>query len=89
MQIGDTMSIFIEKIRSATLPVIALKDFVIYPHVTASLDLDSKDVLRIIREANKGSRQMVIATLKKGEENISLDSIYLTAAVVSIKKKII
>ncbi|MBE6650927.1 MAG: endopeptidase La [Ruminococcaceae bacterium] len=83
------MSIFIEKIRTATLPVIALKDFVIYPYVTASLDLDNKDVLGIIREANKGSRQMVIATLKNGKESFSLDSIYLTAAVVNIKKKIV
>lgn len=83
------MSIFIERIKTATLPVIALKDFVVYPHVTASLDLDDKSFLRVIREANKGTRQMVIATLKGNDKDLSLDNIYTAAAVVRIKKRVL
>lgn len=83
------MSIYRERIKTATMPIIALKDFVIYPHVTASLDLDNKDVLRVIREANKNSRQMVVATLSGRSENLTMDSIYRHAAVVTLKKRVV
>ncbi len=83
------MSIFRERIKTINLPIIALKDFVIYPHVTASLDLDNREVLKVIREANKNSRQMIVATLKDGTDSLTLESVYTTASVVNIKKKII
>ncbi len=82
------MSIYRERIKTATLPVIALKDFVIYPHVTASLDLDNKAVVKVIREANKGAHQMIVATLIDEAETLTLDSVYRSATLVSIREKI-
>ena len=82
------MSIFRERIKTETLPIIALKDFVIFPHITASLDLDNKEVLRVIREANKGPRLLVIATLKEENDGLNLDNVYSSVAVARIKKKV-
>lgn len=82
------MSIFRERIKSDSLPVIALRDFVIFPHITASLDLDNKDVMRVIREANKNERLLVIATLNGESERLSVDNVYQWVSVARIKKKI-
>lgn len=80
------MSIFREKILLTSLPVVALNDFVIFPYITANISIDNKDLLRIIREANKGKKELVIATNKSEDTELSFDNVYSAAAVVSIKK---
>ncbi len=81
------MSIFREKISTATLPVIAMRDYVIYPHITATLDIDNKDLIKVIHEANKHLRQLVIATNLEDTDTLSTESVYKTAAVVCIRRK--
>ncbi len=80
------MSIYREKILVTHLPAIALRDFVIFPYITANITLDDSYLLKVIREANKGKRELIIATFKEGYDEFSVDGIYSAAAVVRIKK---
>ena len=80
------MSIYTEKISQATLPVIGLPDFVIFPFITANITIDNKNLLRIIREANKGKKEIVIATATEDTDVMSYDKLYHTATVAAIKQ---
>ncbi|MBO5909638.1 MAG: LON peptidase substrate-binding domain-containing protein, partial [Clostridia bacterium] len=80
------MSIYTEKISQATLPVIGLPDFVIFPFITANITIDNKNLLRVIREANRGKKEIVIATATEDTESLSYDKVYHTATVAVIKQ---
>ncbi|MBE6701306.1 MAG: endopeptidase La [Ruminococcaceae bacterium] len=83
------MSIYIEKIKTASLPILALKDFVIYPYITANIEIDNKRDLKIIREASKGAKKMVIATLMSPVDTLSKEDVSTHATVVEIKKCVV
>lgn len=67
-----------------TLPLVPLKDIVVYPKMTVNLDIGRKDSADAVRLASRGDRYIVTALERQG--NPSGDDVYLTGTVVKISQ---
>lgn len=67
-----------------TLPLVPLRDIVVYPKMTVNLDIGRKDSADAVRLANRGDRYIVTALERQGDP--SGDDVYLTGTVVKISQ---
>lgn len=67
-----------------TLPLVPLRDIVVYPKMTVNLDIGRKDSADAVRLASRGDRYIVTALERQG--NPSGDDVYLTGTVVKISQ---
>lgn len=67
-----------------TLPLVPLRDIVVYPKMTVNLDIGRKDSANAVRLASRGDRYIVTALERQGDP--SGDDVYLTGTVVKISQ---
>ena len=67
-----------------TLPLVPLRDIVVYPKMTVNLDIGRKDSADAVRLASRGDRYIVTALERQGDP--SEDDVYLTGTVVKISQ---
>lgn len=67
-----------------TLPLVPLRDIVVYPKMTVNLDIGRKDSADAVRLARRGDRYIVTALERQGDP--SGDDVYLTGTVVKISQ---
>lgn len=67
-----------------TLPLVPLRDIVVYPKMTVNLDIGRKDSADAVRLASRGDRYIVTALERQGDA--SGDDVYLTGTVVKISQ---
>ncbi len=67
-----------------TLPLVPLRDIVVYPKMTVNLDIGRKDSADAVRLASRGDRYIVPALERQGDP--SGDDVYLTGTVVKISQ---
>lgn len=67
-----------------TLPLVPLRDIVVYPKMTVNLDIGRKDSADAVRLASRGDRYIVTALERQGDP--SGDDVYLTGTVVKINQ---
>lgn len=67
-----------------TLPLVPLRDIVVYPKMTVNLDIGRKDSADAVRLASRGDRYIVTALERQGAD--SPDDVYLTGTVVKISQ---
>lgn len=67
-----------------TLPLVPLRDIVVYPKMTVNLDIGRKDSADAVRLASRGDRYVVTALERQGDP--SGDDVYLTGTVVKISQ---
>lgn len=67
-----------------TLPLVPLRDIVVYPKMTVNLDIGRKDSADAVRLASRGDRYIVTAMERQGDP--SGDDVYLTGTVVKISQ---
>ena len=67
-----------------TLPLVPLRDIVVYPKMTVNLDIGRKDSADAVRLASRGDRYIVTALERQGDP--SGDDVYLTGTVVKISQ---
>ena len=67
-----------------TLPLVPLRDIVVYPKMTVNLDIGRKDSADAVRLASRGDRYIVTALER--QEDSSGDDVYLTGTVVKISQ---
>ena len=67
-----------------TLPLVPLRDIVVYPKMTVNLDIGRKDSADAVRLASRGDRDIVTALERQGDP--SGDDVYLTGTVVKISQ---
>lgn len=67
-----------------TLPLVPLRDIVVYPKMTVNLDIGRKDSADAVRLASRGDRYIVTALESQGDP--SGDDVYLTGTVVKISQ---
>lgn len=73
--------------KSLTLPLVALRDIVIYPHMTVNLDIGRKESIAAVRLAGKGDRYIVTAMQKNGAiEAPETDDLYRIGTVIKINQ---
>lgn len=73
--------------KSLTLPLVALRDIVIYPHMTVNLDIGRKESIAAVRLAGKGDRYIVTAMQKNGAiEAPETDDLYRVGTVIKINQ---
>lgn len=73
--------------KSLTLPLVALRDIVIYPHMTVNLDIGRKESIAAVRLAGKGDRYIVTAMQKNGAiEAPETDDLYWVGTVIKINQ---
>lgn len=67
-----------------TLPLVPLRDIVVYPKMTVNLDIGRKDSADAVRLASRGDRYIVTALERQRDP--SGDDVYLTGTVVKISQ---
>ena len=67
-----------------TLPLVPLRDIVVYPKMTVNVDIGRKDSADAVRLASRGDRYIVTALERQGDP--SGDDVYLTGTVVKISQ---
>lgn len=67
-----------------TLPLVPLRDIVVYPKMTVNLDIGRKDSADAVRLASRGDRYIVTALERQGDP--SGNDVYLTGTVVKISQ---
>src|SRR5258708_4105441 len=69
------------------LPVVPLRDVVVFPHITLPLYVGREKSLRAIEEAQKNSSEIILVAQKNGQaSDPSLDEIYTVGTRASIKQ---
>lgn len=67
------------------LPVVALRDIVIYPRMSVNLDIGSKESVEAVRFAGKGERYLVMAMQKDSRVEVPQeDDLYDVCTVVKV-----
>lgn len=73
--------------QSLTLPLVALRDVVIYPKMTVSLDIGRKESIAAVRQAMKSDRYLVGVMQKDARiEEPTADNIYTCGTVLKINQ---
>lgn len=81
------MTEIVKKNSTLTLPLVALRDIVIYPRMTVNLDIGRKDSIAAVRFASKGDRYVVTAMQKDTAiGNPEVDDLYRVGTVVKINQ---
>ena len=81
------MTEIVKKNSTLTLPLVALRDIVIYPRMTVNLDIGRKDSIAAVRFASKGDQYVVTAMQKDAAiGNPEADDLYRVGTVVKINQ---
>ena len=81
------MTEIVKKNSTLTLPLVALRDIVIYPRMTVNLDIGRKDSIAAARFASKGDQYVVTAMQKDTAiGNPEVDDLYRVGTVVKINQ---
>lgn len=81
------MTEIVKKNSTLTLPLVALRDIVIYPRMTVNLDIGRKDSIAAARFASKGDQYVVTAMQKDAAiGNPEADDLYRVGTVVKINQ---
>lgn len=81
------MTEIVKKNSTLTLPLVALRDIVIYPRMTVNLDIGRKDSIAAARFASKGDQYVVTAMQKDADiGNPEADDLYRVGTVVKINQ---
>ena len=71
--------------QSLNLPVVALRDIVIYPRMSVNLDIGRKESVEAVRFAGKGERYLVMAMQKDSRVEVPQeDDLYDVCTVVKV-----
>ena len=69
------------------LPLVALKDIVIYPRMTVNLDIGRKESANAVRKAGRGDRYLVTAMQKDPSQELpGTDDLYTVGTVIKISQ---
>ena len=69
------------------LPVVALRDIVVYPHMTVNLDIGRKESIAAVRRAASSDRYLAMVMQKDPQvETPGADDLYTVGTVVKIKQ---
>lgn len=81
------MTEIVKKNSTLTLPLVALRDIVIYPRMTVNLDIGRKGSIAAVRFASKGDQYVVTAMQKDTAiGNPEVDDLYRVGTVVKINQ---
>ena len=81
------MTEIVEKNDSLILPLVALKDIVIYPGMTVNIDIGRPESVAAIRLASKGDRYVATAMQKDAKvETPEADDLYAVGTVIKINQ---
>ena len=81
------MTEIVKKNSTLTLPLVALRDIVIYPRMTVNLDIGRKDSIAAVRFASKEDQYVVTAMQKDTAiGNPEVDDLYRVGTVVKINQ---
>ena len=81
------MTEIVKKNSTLTLPLVALRDIVIYPRMTVNLDIGRKDSIAAARFASKGDQYVVTAMQKDAAiGNPEANDLYRVGTVVKINQ---
>lgn len=73
--------------NALNLPLVALRDLVIYPRMTVNLDIGRKESVAAVRAASKGDRYLVTAMQKNAaDENPAPSDLYTIGTVIKINQ---
>ena len=71
----------------ATLPILPLRNTVLFPGVVIPITAGRDESIRLIKEANKGNKSIgVVAQKNEATENPTLDDVYTIGTVARILK---
>lgn len=81
------MTDLIYKGRPTALPMVALRDLIIFPQITVSLDIGRKDSIEAVKFASKGKRYLALFMQKDAAvENPAEGDFYQYGTVVKVKQ---
>lgn len=73
--------------RSLSLPTVALRDIIVFPHMTVNLDIGRKESIEAVRKASQDRRYLAIIMQKNGSiEEPEENDLYRYGTVVKVKQ---
>ena len=69
------------------LPTVALRDIIVFPHMTVNLDIGRKESIEAVRRASRDERYLVMIMQKDGNvERPEADDLYNFGTVVKVRQ---
>lgn len=73
--------------RSLSLPTVALRDIIVFPHMTVNLDIGRKESIEAVRKASQDGRYLAMIMQKNGSiEEPGENDLYRYGTVVKVKQ---
>lgn len=73
--------------RSLSLPAVALRDIIVFPHMTVNLDIGRKESIEAVRKASQDRRYLAMIMQKNGSiEEPEENDLYRYGTVVKVKQ---
>ena len=73
--------------RSLSLPTVALRDIIVFPHMTVNLDIGRKESIEAVRKASQDRRYLAMIMQKNGSiEEPEENDLYRYGTVVKVKQ---
>ena len=70
-----------------TLPVVALRDIIVFPHMTVNLDIGRKESIEAVRAAGRSDRYLAMIMQRDGKvETPQEEDLYSFGTVVKVKQ---
>ena len=70
-----------------TLPVVALRDIIVFPHMTVNLDIGRKESIEAVRAAGRSDRYLVMIMQRDGKVEVPQEEdLYSFGTVVKVKQ---
>lgn len=70
-----------------TLPVVALRDIIVFPHMTVNLDIERKESIEAVRAAGRSDRYLAMIMQRDGKvETPQEEDLYAFGTVVKVKQ---
>lgn len=70
-----------------TLPVVALRDIIVFPHMTVNLDIGRKESIEVVRAAGRSDRYLAMIMQRDGKVEVPQEEdLYSFGTVVKVKQ---
>lgn len=70
-----------------TLPVVALRDIIVFPHMTVNLDIGRKESIEAVRAAGRSDRYLAMIMQRDGKVEVPQEEdLYSFGTVVKVKQ---
>ena len=78
---------FIGCVVVLTLPVVALRDIIVFPHMTVNLDIGRKESIEAVRAAGRSDRYLAMIMQRDGKVEVPQEEdLYSFGTVVKVKQ---